>query len=93
MRIDSAQKRMPKQKYKLDWGLDKVKPKLWFKYWTAPPCSYLHGRPEFGPYCTEFVYPGCWHFDNGATREINDVLTEHNGLSHVLPLTVHLNIF
>ena len=23
----------------------------------------------FGPSCTEFVYPGCWHFDNGATSK------------------------
>ena len=35
---------------------------------------------------TEFVYPGCWHFDNGATRKIDDVLLEYDGLSHVLPL-------
>ena len=50
------------------------------------------GRPAFGPSCTEFVYPGCWHFDNGATSKIVDVLTELGGL-HVLPLTVHLNFF
>ena len=35
---------------------------------------------------TEFVYPGCWHFDNGATRKIDDVLLEHDGLPHVLNL-------
>ena len=34
--------------------------------WTVPPCSYLLGRPAYGPSCTEFVHPGCWHFDNGA---------------------------
>ena len=22
--------------------------------WTVPQCSYLHGRPAFGPSCTEF---------------------------------------
>ena len=43
----------------------------------------------FGPSCTEFVYPGCWHFDYGATSKIDDVLTEHGGLVHVLPLPVH----
>ena len=29
--------------------------------------------------CTKFVFPGCLHFDNGATCKINDVLTEHGG--------------
>ena len=43
-----------------------------------------------GPSCTEFVYPECWHFDNDAINTIDDVLTEHGGLLHVLPLTVHL---
>ena len=33
------------------------------------------------------------HFDNGATSKIADVLTEHGGLLHVLPLTVHLDFF
>ena len=27
------------------------------QYWTVPPCSYLQGRPAFGP---ELVHPGCW---------------------------------
>ena len=58
--------------------------------WTVPQCSYLHGRPAFGPSCTEFVYPGSWHFDNGAKSKSDDVLTEHGGLPHVLPLAVHL---
>ena len=48
------------------------------------------GRHAFGPSCTEFVHPECWHFDNDATRKIDDVLTEHGGLLHVLPLAVHL---
>ena len=63
------------------------------QYWTVPPCSYLHGRPTFGPSCAEFVFPGCWHFDNDATSKIDDVLTEHGGLLHVLPLIVHLVFF
>ena len=42
---------------------------------------------------TEFVYPGCWHFDNGAINKFDDVLLDHGGLPHVLPLTVHLFIF
>ena len=63
-------------------------------YWTVPSCPYLHGRPEFGPSCTEFVYPGCWHSYNDAydaTSMIDDFFTEHGGLLHVLPLTVHLD--
>ena len=51
------------------------------------------GRPAFGPSCTEFVYPKCWHFDNYATSKIDDVLNEHGGLLHVLPLAVHLTFF
>ena len=37
----------------------------------------LHGRPALGHSCTEFVFSGCWHFNNGATIKIYDVLTEH----------------
>ena len=84
-------------------GVDKVNPKVWFKYSlqidyqeqckTVPPCSFQHGRPAFGPSCTEFVFPECWHFDNYATSKIDDVLTEHGGLLHVLPLSVHLKFF
>ena len=33
------------------------------------------------------------NFDNGATSKIDDVLTEHAKLLHVLPLAVHLKIF
>ena len=50
----------------------------------------MHWIPAFGPSCTEFVYPECWHFDNDAKSEIDDVLTEHGGLLHDLPLAVHL---
>ena len=32
-------------------------------------------------------------FDNGATSKIDDVLSEHGGLLHVLPLAVHLIFF
>ena len=31
------------------------------------------------------------YFDNDETSKIGDVLTEHGGLLHVLPLAVHLN--
>ena len=30
---------------------------------------------------------------NVATNKIDDVLTEHGGLLHVLPLAVHLSFF
>ena len=60
---------------------------------TVPPCPYLHGRTEFGPSCTVFVYTGCLHFDNGATSKFDDVLLEYGGLLHVLPLAVHLHFF
>ena len=39
--------------------------------------------------CTEFLYPGCWYFINGAANKIDDVLIEQGGLPHVLPPTVH----
>ena len=34
-----------------------------------------------------------WHFENGASSEIDDVLAEDGGLLHVLPLAVHLIFF
>ena len=34
-----------------------------------------------------------WHFDNGASSKIDNVLAEDGGLLHVLPLAVHLNFF
>ena len=45
------------------------------------------------PSCTVFVYPECWHFGNGASSKIDDVLAEDGGLLHVLPLAVHLIFF
>ena len=51
------------------------------------------GRPTFGPSCTEFVYPGSCHFDNRATSKFDDVLLDHSGLPHVLPLAIHLDFF
>ena len=43
--------------------------------------------------CTEYVSPRCWHFDNGATSKIDDVLSEYGGLLNELSLAVHLNFF
>ena len=34
-----------------------------------------------------------WHFDIGASSKIDNVLAEDGRLLHVLPLTVHLNLF
>ena len=31
-----------------------------------------------------------WHFDNGASSKIDDVVGEDGGLLHVIPLAVHL---
>ena len=44
---------------------------------TTRNSAYLHGRPAFGPSCTEFVLPGCWLFENGETSLIDDVFNEH----------------
>ena len=44
-------------------------------------------------FCRLSIHPGCWHFDNVALSKIDDVLTEHGGLPHVLPLVVHLIFF
>ena len=51
----------------------------------------VHGSPSFSPSFNELVYPGCWQFDNGAPSKFDDVLLQHGGLQHVLPLAVHLN--
>ena len=70
-------------------GVDKVKPKGWFKYqlsvgwvgvvgWVVDPQDFC-------------VSP--WTFENGASSKIDDVLVEDGGLLHVLPLAVHLNFF
>ena len=94
--------RITLQSFKLDRGLIRSSPRFGLstpyrftkeQCWTVPPCSYLHGRPAFGPSCTEFVYPECWHFDNDASSKINHVLTEHGGLLLDLPLAVHLRFF
>ena len=58
---------------------------------TSP--RYGLSTPAFGPSCTEFFYPECWHFDNDSTSKIDDVLTEHGGLLYVHPLAVHLRFF
>jgi len=34
-----------------------------------------------------------WHFENGASSKIEDVLAEDGGLLHVLTLAVHLIFF
>ena len=52
-----------------------------------------YSQSTVGPSCTEFVHPGCWHFDNGAISKFDNVLLEHGGLPHVLPLAVHLRLF
>ena len=34
-----------------------------------------------------------WHYDNGTSSKLDDVLAEEGGLLYVLPLAVHLNFF
>ena len=63
----------------LDWGSIR-----------SSPDRERNGRPTFSPSCTELVYLGYWHFDNGATSKVDDVLLDHGGLPHVLPLAVQL---
>ena len=43
-------------------------------------------------YSWSILHP-CWHFDNSAISKFDDVLLEHGGLLHVLPLAVHLIFF
>ena len=40
---------------------------------TVHPCPSVHWIPAVGPSYPEFVFPGCWHFINGAMCFINDV--------------------
>ena len=52
------------------------------------------GRPIFGlPALNKYVYPGCSHFDNGATSKIDDILFEDGRLLYILPLAAHLTYF
>ena len=39
-----------------------------------------------------FRYSFRWAFFNGPKRKIDDVLLEHVGLPHVIPLIVHLGM-
>ena len=43
-----------------------------------------------GGFC-EVVGP--WHFDNGASSKIDDVLAKDGGILHGLPLAIHLHLF
>ena len=58
---------------KLDWG--SIRSSLRDDLSTPYKSTKEEWIPSFGPSCTEFVFPGCWHFDNGATIKIDDVLT------------------
>ena len=63
----------------LDWGSIR-----------SSPDRERNGRPTFGPSCTELVYLGYWHFDNGTTSKVDELLLDHVGIPHVLPLAVQL---
>ena len=55
----------------LKWELDKETEA------AVPSCPSLHRSPTVGPSCNDFVYPECWHFDNGAISNFDDVPLEH----------------
>ncbi len=40
--------------------------------------------------CFEFVFPGCWHFENGVRRVSEDVLLDSDGLALAVPLLTFL---
>ena len=54
-------------------GVDKVKPKVWFKYTLCCSTMFVSTGETCNSF-TKFVYPECWHFDNDATSKIDDVL-------------------
>ena len=78
-------------------GVDKVKPKGWFKYFLQIDQGWL----GFGGWVgvvgwvvgPQDFHVILWHFENGASVKVDDVLTEDGGLLHVLALAVHLNFF
>ena len=39
------------------------------------------------------IFPGCWHFENGASSFIDNVPLNHGGLPYVVHLVVHLEFF
>ena len=82
------------KKTKLDWESIRSSPRdgsstshgltkgwLGFGGWVGV-VSWVVGPQDFR------VIP--WHFDNGASSKIDDVLAEDGGLLHVLPHAVHL---
>ena len=62
---------------------------LWFMDFELLLWTEVDSGIPTGP-LTILKTPGSWHFDNGTTRKIDNVLLEHGGLPHVLPLAVHL---
>ena len=46
-----------------------------------------------GVVCPQDFCASPWHFDNGASSKIDDVLAEDGGLLNVLTLAVHLKFF
>ena len=47
-------------------------------------CHYPHRRPAFGPSCTEFVYPTCWHIEIGANSKIDEESNNKQGCQKML---------
>ena len=75
-------------------GVDKVKPKGWFKYFLSIGWDLVGGWVcwvgLFGPQDFRVIF---WDFENGASSKIEHVLAEDGGLLHVLTLDVHLKFF
>ena len=46
--------------------------------------------PGNGPHFREFIIHVRWHFDKGATSNIDVILHDHVEVPHVPPLAVHL---
>ena len=56
----------------------------------SSPMSPSRCPPGNGPHVHEFIFHVCWHFDKGATSNIDDILHDHVELPHVPHLAVHL---
>ena len=53
-------------------------------------CSDLQICIQGSPHFCIFIFHVCWHFDKGATSNIDNIHHDHDGLPHVPLLTVHL---
>ena len=60
-------------------------------WWTSPrPCSLW--VPASVHFFYQFVFPGFWHFDIGATSNIDEVLHVEDHEHVELPLVIALDM-